>query len=152
MKRSKQSVPGVQTGENGREGGSQGINWPEATPRNPNVGTSAKGQLAPRPKNSKAAFLGSSQHTAGAVASMARVPNAGGANAHPNGSFGTPLAGNAMANLKNLPNPAQSDFQASPNNLRAGARGRNYPNGPMANQAGGPSGKPNSKHKAFYGA
>lgn len=91
MKRSQSSVPAAETGAlPGDSKGSRAfMNMPTKGGRNATTNESrrAAGQVAPRPQNSKQPLLGASKDTAGTVASMARVPGAGSAGAHPNGSF-----------------------------------------------------------------
>jgi hypothetical protein len=84
MKRSQQSVPNAMTGAVSTDQGfasnpnSQSMMLPKGTARNTDVGRSGAGQVAPRPRGG-ANISGNDRPTAGVQASMARVPNAGGA-------------------------------------------------------------------------
>jgi Flp pilus assembly protein TadG len=97
MKRSKAFVPATQTGDTATDGQGQSITWQNKGGRNATTEAArrAAGQLAPRPQNSKAALLGSSAHTAGTQAAMARVK--AGPAGPPEGRF-LPVQNNAMAN------------------------------------------------------
>ena len=90
------SAPKAETGALPGDGkGTQGIQLPGGPTRQPNLGTSGRGQLAPRPQTSKSQYMSQSSATAPVQAGMARVKNRP---SHPGGSF-LPVQNNANANL-----------------------------------------------------
>lgn len=102
MKRSKQSVPGVQTGDAASDGGSSSTQWLNKGGRNATTEASrrAAGQLAPKPAGG-AALLGNDRPSHPTMGSMARVqnrPSSPTGKMPTAGSF-TPVQNNANANL-----------------------------------------------------
>lgn len=155
MKRTRAAVPATETGKvPGDYSGSRNfMNMPTKGGRNATTNESRRsaGQVAPRPQNSKSQLMGASAHTAGTVASMARVPNTGSSPARGTsgaanaGSF-TPVQNNALANLTGQ-STGQSEVLPRGNSSRISPQTRTPGHGnPIATK------KPKTRAAlAFYG-
>lgn len=153
MKRSKAFVPATQTGDAASDGQGQSITWQNKGGRNASTNEAKRGagQVAPRPQNSKQPLLGASKHTAGTIASMARVPNAGssparGLSGAPSAGSFTPVQNNALANLTGQ-STGQSEVLPRGNSARISPQTRTPAHGnPVATK------KPRTRAAlAFYG-
>jgi hypothetical protein len=153
MKRSKAFVPATETGAAPGDGSGQSIAWQNKGGRNATTNEAKRGawQVAPRPLNSKSQLMGASAHTAGTVASMARVPNAGlsparGLSGASNAGSFTPVQNNAMANLTGQ-STGQSEVLPRGNSSRISPQTRTPAHGnPLATK------KPKTRAAlAFYG-
>lgn len=147
MKRSNAFIPATETGKDSKDGQGQSITWVNKGGRNATTNEAKRGagQVAPRPQNSKQPLLGSSAHTAGTQASMARVANPG--RSRPEGRFLPVQKPPAGLQGSTIGQPDPLGFNPGGPGISIGAKSKMpVTNHPVATK------KPNKRFDAFYGS